>query len=268
MRLSVHPNDLVLRSIKNTEPPLGRTVPLYVLIDYDNVDETLRRAGPVALARLIFARIPAAVSDRHTLVTVRMYGGWRQRGVLTRNAQSLTPDIRANTPTIAKYSSKGITKQIRLEVELADTSIGLSLPLSDTLVSDRNIRKFHANRSALTRCTNTSSCGLRQFSALSYRDACAELSCEHQLGDLLVRDEQKMVDTLLVSDAAYVSLFLQEPDVVIVSSDNDMWPGVMQALRTACKVTHIHTKSQRKTPNHLLQSLTPAMMSRYQQLSV
>jgi uncharacterized LabA/DUF88 family protein len=89
-----------------------------------------------------------------------------------------------------------------------------------------------------------------------------------RLADLLVRDEQKMVDTLLVADVAELALAQRAAHIVIVSSDTDMWPAVLLALRMGSNVLHIHPKAGSQTQRHLLGTLSRNLPGKYAQLSI
>ena len=77
-----------------------------------------------------------------------------------------------------------------------------------------------------------------------------------------------MVDTLLVADLAHEALVQRVTDVVVVSSDVDMWPGVLLAAHSGCNVVHVHTKHGWRTQRHLINTLSTHTAPRYQQLSV
>lgn len=98
--------------------------------------------------------------------------------------------------------------------------------------------------------------------------ACAVAGCGSTVGDVLVRDEQKMVDTLLVADIALHTFATGASDLVVVSSDIDMWPGVLLAVQAGCHVTHIHTKSGWRTQGHLMRTLNRSTGRAYRQLTV
>ncbi len=240
---------------------------LLVLVDYDNVERPLLRAGPVAFARLLIPLIPEAVLAKHDAVQVRLYGGWRTLGVLTTVAQNLVPDIRNQSPAMVAVPKSGGQHQLRFSVELADGLIGLNAPLQETLAKDRDLRKFRSRR-GWPECADSANCGFAQFVGVSYSTACGKAGCSSQLSDVLVRDEQKMVDTLIVADIAFQSLSQRASDIVVVSSDTDMWPGVLLALRSGCSVTHIHTRRGWKTQRHLLATLNGHALRSYHQLSV
>ncbi len=103
---------------------------------------------------------------------------------------------------------------------------------------------------------------------LKYSDECEAATCAVKAQDLVVRDEQKMVDTLIVADIAYLSLQKRDKNVVVVSSDTDMWPGVLLAANAGCLITHIHTNDGWRTQRHLSQMLEAGRSERfYEQVS-
>lgn len=75
---------------------------LAVLVDYDNVEQRNKVAGPVALARVLASVVPEDVVARHDAFLFRLYGGWRARGTLTQSAQRIVPDIRRDSPCVVK----------------------------------------------------------------------------------------------------------------------------------------------------------------------
>ena len=241
---------------------------LLVLVDYDNVDRTHTVAGPVSLAKILVALVPNSIIARHQGVTVRLYGGWRNNGTLTQFAQKLVPDIHRQSPTVMSILDAGITLNVRLTVELAQGPIGSSTSLEQTFVKNRGLRNFRSRSSLRPECASPSSCGLQMFSGLTHATPCGNSGCNSKLADVFVRDEQKMVDTLIVADIAHQAFAAKATDVVVVSSDTDMWPGVLLALRSGCAVTHIHTKHGTRTQQHLINTLGGQLSRNYQQLSV
>ncbi len=241
---------------------------LVACVDYDNVEANLRTAGPVNLAKVLVGTFPALLIDRYDSVEFRLYGGWRYQNALTQIAQAIIPDIRMNSPTVVSTHRNGTLAKTKLEVLLADGPIGWSTPLAESVVRGRSIRNFWSLAGGPPGCRTPSSCGMQSFRNLRNTTSCTDTGCSIELGDMLVRDEQKMVDTLIVADMAYVAYGRKAHDIVLVSSDNDMWPGVLVAIRAGCFVTHIHTKVGRRTPRHLLQTLGGPLEHFYAQVHV
>ena len=242
---------------------------LTVLVDYDNLGPTITRAGPVALARILTPVVPKAVLELYEEINVRLYGGWRSKGSPTIVAQQLIPTIRAQSPTVyALQDPGGKSRHLRLNVELAHGPIDSQIILQETYATQRSLRKFRARALESHECCRPTICGLKSFLTASHRTECDVPGCSVKLKDLLVRDEQKMVDTLLVADVAQLALVQRAPNVVLVSSDTDMWPAVLLALRIGSNVIHIHTTTGWRTQSHLLRTLSTSLPGAYQQLSV
>ncbi len=241
---------------------------LAVLVDFDNVEPGITRTGAVNMAKLLVPLIPPSVLARHASVHVRLYGGWRSSGALTTGAQKLVPDLRAGSPTVIGRPGRNAGSAMRLTVELAEGPMGTATQLQETLARDRDLRKFRARRS-WSECTRPGvGCGMSLHATLAHTTPCPVPGCASRLSHVLVRDEQKMVDTLLVADIAYQALALKATDVVVVSSDTDMWPGVLLAIRAGCNVVHLHTRTGWRTQRHLMATLGHAAMPLYTQLSV
>jgi uncharacterized LabA/DUF88 family protein len=241
---------------------------LVVLVDYDNVEPNLKGAGPVSFAKLLIPLIPSMVIAHHSEIIVRLYGGWRTQGNLTKNAQKLVPDIRSSSPLFMQFTHAGTASRLRLTVELADKPIGSSTVLTETFVKDRNLRKFRVRNTPWPGCTSLASCGLNYFSGMTHSTKCSSGNCDVRMVDIFVRDEQKMVDTLIVADIAHQALTVKATDIVVVSSDADMWPGILLALQAGCHITHIHTKLGWKTQGHLIATLGSQTKKFYQQMSI
>jgi uncharacterized LabA/DUF88 family protein len=241
---------------------------LFVLIDYDNVDQSITRAGPIECAKILVQLVPETIVAKYDAVTVRLYGGWRENGSLTRLAQTIVPEIRRQSPTVIPTNSKHGASSLRLIVQLADSPIGSNIPFDQTLARERSLRRFRAAPSKLADCRDIANCGMRGFYRLDHLSPCANEACGSVLGDLLVRDEQKMVDTLLVCDIAHQAYSVRASDIVVVSSDTDIWPGIHLALKGGCRVLHVHPKPSTQTQRHLLQTLSASMSPLYRQASL
>lgn len=240
---------------------------LTVLVDFDNVEAVHRRPGPVSLSRMLISLLPPSLVGRHTAVAVRLYGGWRVNNVRTRLAQTLVPDIQSNSPCIILTSQSGRTSSVRMSVELADGPIASRTILEGTFAQDRSLRKFSVRKS-WAECANPAACGMAQFQSVSHATSCSLNSCGSKLSDVLIRDEQKMVDTLMVADMAHQAFLGNAKDIVLVSSDTDLWPGVLLSLRAGCGVIQVHTRPGGRTQNRLLNTLVGPMKNNYLQLSV
>lgn len=209
-----------------------------VLVDYDNVELSLEVEGPVNFAKVLTPLISGQVSFRY----LKWTSGYMVAGDLAdyvNSAQRLVPDIHAFSPTYVGTVHAGSNIQLKLTVELADKPIGLTIPLEETLVKERDLRKFRTRSAPWAQCANPSACSFKHFTGLMHNTACGNGVCANRLGNLFVRDEQKMVDTLIVADIAFQVLSEKAKEIVIVSSDTDMWPGVSLLTSRAQLSTYI-----------------------------
>lgn len=241
---------------------------LLVQVDYDNVQPIHRGQGPVNLANMLMAALPANLLHPYDSVEVRLYGGWRDSVSLTAEGQRLAPLIRNSPPAPYQVTYIGSTKAIRVDVDLAQAPLGTRRVFSETLVRGREIRHFRSTPRPWPNCAAPSKCGMELLNDAHRGSRCRNEGCFAELGDVLVRDEQKMVDTLMVADLAYDIFVRNAKEVVIVSSDTDMWPGIHLALQAGRRITHVHTHQGGRTQQHLLQTLLAPMLANYRQLSL
>jgi uncharacterized LabA/DUF88 family protein len=87
--------------------------------------------------------------------------------------------------------------------------------------------------------------------------SCPDAACS-QTPDIIRRNEQKQVDTLMVADLAHLSLFEKCQNVVVVCSDTDIWPGILLCVNNNTSVLQIHTEAGGTTQGHLLATLRAA----------
>lgn len=241
---------------------------LAMFVDYDNVEPMFTGAGPVRFARILTGVVPGQTLAKYDSVLVRLYGGWRSSTSPTATAQQLLPEIVRDSPTVYQNPADPAAVPIRLLVELADRPIGWRTVLEQTMVKNRGLRRFRANPQLLRECVDIAHCGLQQYFSLSPNTVCTNGGCAVELGNLLVRDEQKMVDTLLVADLAQQVFVQRAKDVVVVSSDTDIWPGILLALRGGSNVIHIHPKAHGRTPPYLLRTVENTLSSIYTEFNL
>ncbi len=55
---------------------------------------------------------------------------------------------------------------------------------------------------------------------------------------MLAREEQKLVDSMLVVDLIHFAETTDEP-LVVVSADDDLWPGIRFVLLRSARVIHV-----------------------------
>jgi uncharacterized LabA/DUF88 family protein len=242
---------------------------LFVLVDYDNLGDFRAAKTLDAVIRHIESRLPDEFVDDVPRVDVRLYGGWVTGRSLTRQAQALGVEIQANYPaTTKRVDSSGVATTRILSVTFARS--GLFLPsedLSDMFVSGRSVRNIYIDQSGWRACASPRQCQIAAVEAFIRDGQCNYGSCGVTARDLLKRNEQKQVDTLLVADMAELALRQGAKRIAIVSSDADMWPGVLLCLTAGAAVCQVHTSPGMSTKPGLLSNLS-RMGGSYRQISV
>lgn len=233
------------------------TSSLHLLIDYDNVTDFARGMSLAALVKHIETKISSAHICSYDRLNVRLYGGWNWERGITRSAQTLAAEIQRSFPApIARVDEIGRTVHRITTVELATSPLTLpNVILKGTLMSDRTVRKIRCTSRPWVKCSNDGDCGLRAVERFLAEDACPTHSCHVTPLDVLRRTEQKQVDTLIVADLCELALRRSAVHVVLVSSDADMWPGVLMCLSAGCTVVHVNRQPGYITPPHLKSGL-------------
>jgi hypothetical protein len=227
---------------------------MQVLVDYDNIPQLIRRNGPryVAdrLCSALWQRAKSAVlQDRR--IELRLYGGWYAGNSLSSAGQRLSADIQSDFPLVLKPDPTDPTVSMTVAAFLAHSLV--SLPrhtLFSTFRTRPGLEKVI--------CTHPSKFGCREplcplIAVFDYfdTDSCSHPGCQVKAG-LLVnrRGEQKLVDTMLVADLIYLS-HNREPYVVVVTSDDDVWPGIIVGMQLGTHVIHVRTKYDGRPSSYL-----------------
>jgi uncharacterized LabA/DUF88 family protein len=227
---------------------------LYVLVDYDNLAGFRTARTLDVVIRHIESRIPDAFLEGISRIEIRLYGGWFIGQSLTRQAQSLGAEMQSYFPaTIQRQNALGAIETRILTVTFARSGLFLpSVALSETFMPGRSVGNIQINQSGWRACASPGNCSLTAVESFLRNDRCSSGDCGVTTRDLLRRNEQKQVDTLLVADMAELTLRQAVKRVAIVSSDMDMLPGVLLCLTAGAAVCHMHTSAGALTkPVHM-----------------
>jgi uncharacterized LabA/DUF88 family protein len=242
---------------------------LFVLVDYDNLGDFRAAKTLDAVVRHIESRIPDDFMQDISRLDVRLYGGWTTGRSLTRQAQSISAEIQANFPATTQRLDRSGNLVTRI-LTVAFARSGLFLPsedLADTFMPRRSVRNIQVDPSGWRACARPQGCQLAPIESFFRDGQCAVGGCGVKGQDLLRRNEQKQVDTLLVADMAELALRQGAKRIAIVSSDADMWPGVLLCLTAGASVHQIHTSPGGVTKPMLMSNLT-RLGAAYKQTSV
>jgi hypothetical protein len=217
---------------------------MLAIIDYDNVKEAERSYGVEHVVRKAISFCDAAQAAPGR-IRVRIYGGWYESGRLTRNAQLLWASIRSSSPVRIAWSDGTI---VLADIELATAT------LSDPRTLISNTFRLRGMQSGLRcearpwlNCADAASCPLESMSQFLDQGICPSSGCSIRPGTLLHRQEQKIVDAMMVADLIFDSQSTRGWNVV-VTRDDDIWPGLSIASAYSNKLTHISTNEARRVP--------------------
>lgn len=236
---------------------------MIVLVDYDNVDKLVRRHGLVS----VVSRVVDALGSPHLVgeraLRFRLYGGWFNGVSLSRSAQALVPQVGSDFPRTITVGGTSGTWPIVARVEFA---YGLEADPRRVFTHTFRTRAAPANlecaRPPFPGCSDAPGCPIAGVSALVDTGVCPKAGCPVTRDQVLFRQEQKLVDTLITADLVHLARTSSET-LALVSSDDDMWPGLRQALLFGSRIIHVHPVAARTTPPHY----QPLTTSTYSQVS-
>lgn len=214
--------------------------PLHLLVDWHNlisihpgfnVRSTAERAWHVL--RSLDGRIETSTSR----LEVRLYGGWRGwNGPMdvTRDAARLSAEILTDFPFPLRNPA------VTVNAVLAENLLcvpGQVLP--STLRRQQSPKKLYCHEPSRTGCLQPA-CVLSPLPAFFRARRCPEPSCGLPIEDFIRVVDQKLVDTMIVTDLIHLA---SEGDMVLglLTSDDDIWPGILKALSLGAKVLHLRT---------------------------
>lgn len=220
---------------------------MIVLVDFDNIPLALRNHGIYYIIDRIADRLGyACLADQSAKLKFRLYGGWYDNNRLSRRAQRIIPDVNRQFPCNLNIVDTTDRFTITVDVELA---FSLLAEPSRHLFQTIRDREYPPG----IRVKNPNSAGCVQascpFEVLRHSlpiERCASPGCGVPMSSLLYRVEQKLVDTMLTADLIRLAAN-GERQVVLVTSDDDFWPGIRTATLLGTSIVQIHTRN-RQTP--------------------
>jgi len=216
-----------------------------ILIDYDNLGR-LKEMRLINIIEQILERSPVTSSNSQ-VSNCRLYGGWLYRGYkLTDLASKLSAQIRRDFPQVVQV----LGQKIKINRPKLATSLicdeGNHFP--NTFRTRSNLPPLRLESFPFAHCVDKGQCYLSGVHSFFRRKICGHDQCSVTPDDTFYRTEQKLVDSMIVTDLVHLSMFTKEP-VVLVSGDDDMWPGIRYALINHVELIHFIPKSIRRRGN-------------------
>jgi hypothetical protein len=227
---------------------------MLALVDYDNIHQVHKQRGLAYIAQRIADAIGYSILNGRPRLRLRLYGGWFEGTTITRRAQSLLGQI-AGFPMTVTVTAGSTSHSL---IAAAEMAVGL-LPeprvyLTHTLRRRVGSGGVSCSAPPITNCALPATCPLHATHTFLLSSQCPVASCAVTTDTALSKWEQKLVDTLLVADLLYLAHTDPEP-LAIVSTDDDMWPGIRLALLKGVQIVHVHPVPGRSTPTHYIVSL-------------
>jgi uncharacterized LabA/DUF88 family protein len=239
---------------------------MHILVDYDNLPPELKSNGPRAIADRIQSRLIAGFPSYflgNIRFEVRFYGGWHTRSSPSTRGARLLGEVQQFFPYMIRIPSTG--QILTINASLAESLLALPQQLlPHTYRTRAEVPQSYSVRSATALNCQHNSCPADALVALFSTGHCPNSSCSRGIGEILSRAEQKLVDTMLVTDTIFLANSA-EKQIVIVSSDDDMWPGMLTAMSLGTMVFHMTTRTPSQSNAFLY---TGSLRSKYRTLGV
>lgn len=225
-----------------------------ILIDYDNLGIENLEDTPTILDYIVehfFLMKKNTNRNNNYSVLIRLYGGWYDENHLSRNAQIITTLIQERYPdTNDKFKCS-------LNVELSKSLA--SNPAKELLRTFRKRQGFGRVKICKIEdaCCEDAKVSIRFLRKLKKKRICHY--CKSDAKELVWVDEQKLVDVMLSMDIAHYSENEKDAELVIVSSDDDFIPAILQATSSGMHVVHIQTKKGRSLPEEYISIIPEGM---------
>lgn len=212
-----------------------------VIIDFDNLDRPLKHRGIFKVVWRILEQIVDPTVLRQPRYILRLYGGWYQGHKLTRQAQDLTIGIGMDVPRLFPLLMNGTKCRVPVTVELAYSLAAIPAKHLLATYRPRSVQTTIQCRDPRGLGCKAPSCPMGAVYAFFQNSGCPDNQCPVSTQDLLFRGEQKLVDTMMLSDLIYYANAGYQI-LTIVSSDDDLWPGILSALHYGAEVRHVRTR--------------------------
>ncbi len=165
---------------------------------------------------------------------------------MSQKAQRLSKQIDKDFPITFSLSD-----QINaiIEVELARALACDPLNNFTHTFRMRSKPSFKVRVFPLEECLEPRNCRIKAVNSFVYENVCPKSNCNVSPEMAFYRAEQKLVDSMIVVDLVHYAIH-QKDHLVVVSGDDDMWPGIRYALLQNAMITHIVPRSPkfRKSP--------------------
>jgi len=220
-------------------------VDVIVLVDYDNIERLHRSNGPIPVVERILRALTTDLQNE-TDANFRLYGGWFDGPNFSRAAQAVSPALRS-FPKPHKTAVGSVTVRAEMALGLASEP---RKHLTHTFRNRGVPGTIFCPAAPFPNCAMPRQCLVAPMASFFQNSQCPEGLCKVSPSDLLSKPEQKLVDTMLTVDLLHFARRPRKETLVLVSHDDDLWPGIQASLAEGARVVHVHPKSGTATPQH------------------
>jgi len=216
---------------------------ILMLVDFDNLH--YRQGSLDIFNRIdsIIRKIDSQILINYKRIEVRLYGGWYDLNGITKLSQDIIAEIRGYYPAVIRILHNDFLYNLILNVELA---FGTSLEPNYRYLNTFRIRGRQYGLKCKTQgelACHSEICSSRILYDILDKGETSNKYCTHSTSDILYKAEQKLVDSIIVLDLLFYSQSGNKyADIIIVSSDDDIWPGIRSAMFFGSRVIHVQTK--------------------------
>lgn len=218
---------------------------MLLLIDYDNIDTSERRLGLDHVLRKAVSLVdhPSLIFNS---VRARLYGGWYEGGRLTRLGQSLSAELRTVSPI--RYTKPNTSSPVLVRGELATAILAAPRTLiTNTFRKKGYPRHLRCEQRPWLSCADNACCPLVAMERFVSSGYCDSVGCSVRPNDIMHKEEQKVVDSMIVADLIQYATE-SAPVLGVVSRDDDIWPGLFMASKGANALIHVSTSTASRMP--------------------
>jgi hypothetical protein len=239
---------------------------LVVLVDFDNFYPRRLEQGDNSDSGWLGHEISRMVTEAlhfsplSQIIRIRFYGGWMERGVLTRGGSMLQQTINAMNPFPIPNRAKN--SMLRGEIMLATRLLHLPLiEWEDTYRSRAGPPRLRLAHSTYPEgCAGASdTCPVRTLQHFTRKKGkgCPVPGCTVTNDNAFMVVEQKMVDTMIACDLLALCQYLDVGGVMVLSDDSDLLPPMAMGAAISKKRLMLVNSATKKTNPYkaLLESL-------------
>jgi len=218
---------------------------MIILIDYDNLAR-LKEMKLTEILEKLLEKSPIK-SSRSQVSCCRLYGGWLFHGKKVTNlAAKLSAQITKDFPRVIRVLGH------KVRFDRPELATSLLCDPGNVFPNTFRIRSYppslRVKNFPFRGCIKKDQCPLTDVDSFFRQKICVHDQCNVTPSETFYRTEQKLVDSMIVTDLVHLSTVTKE-HIILVSGDDDMWPGIRYALINDVRITHIIPRSIKRRKN-------------------